>query len=139
MYSTAYNLWIFTWFVHFELPFRLKGTEKIHTERLSKFPSNIYSILYASFPPKINFCKVYLIAEYCLKCKLLYRWMQIQTFNKIILNFYKRVEFLQSLPPSSLPSNLYFQRPLPLLQTRIFNSYFLQPLPKCFIYNFQVR
>ena len=24
MYSTAYNLWTFTWFVHFELPFRLK-------------------------------------------------------------------------------------------------------------------
>ena len=38
MYSTAYNLWTFAWFVHFELPFRLKGTEK--------FPSNIYSILY---------------------------------------------------------------------------------------------
>ena len=46
MYSTAYNLWTFTWFVHFELPLRLKGTEKIHTERLSKFPSNIYSILF---------------------------------------------------------------------------------------------
>jgi len=42
MYSTAYNLWTFTWFVHFEL----KGTEKIHTERFSKFPSNIYSILF---------------------------------------------------------------------------------------------
>ena len=37
MYSTAYNLWTFTWFVHFELPFRLKGTDKIHTERFSKF------------------------------------------------------------------------------------------------------
>ena len=46
MYSTAYNLWTFTWFVYFELPFRLKGTEKIHTKRLSKFPSNIYSILF---------------------------------------------------------------------------------------------
>ena len=46
MYSTAYNLWTFTWFVHFKLPFRLKGTEKIHTERFSKFHSNIYSILY---------------------------------------------------------------------------------------------
>ena len=46
MYSTAYNLWTFTWFLHFELPFRLKGTDKIHTERFSKFPSNIYSILY---------------------------------------------------------------------------------------------
>jgi len=49
MYSTAYILWTFTWFVHFELPFRLKGTEKIHSERFSKFPSNIYSILY-EFP-----------------------------------------------------------------------------------------
>ena len=38
MYSTAYNLRTFTWFVHFELPFRLKGTEKIHTERFFKFP-----------------------------------------------------------------------------------------------------
>ena len=46
MYSTAYNLWTFTWFVNFELPFRLKGTEKCHTERLFKFPSYIYSILY---------------------------------------------------------------------------------------------
>ena len=43
MLSTAHNLWTFTWFVHFELPFRLKGTEKI--KRLSKFPSNTYSIL----------------------------------------------------------------------------------------------
>ena len=42
----AYNLWTFTWFVHFELPFRLKGTEKIHTERFFKFLSNIYSILF---------------------------------------------------------------------------------------------
>ena len=33
-------------FVHFELPFRLKGTEQIHTERFFKFLSNIYSILY---------------------------------------------------------------------------------------------
>ena len=32
MYSTAYNLWTFTWFVHFELPFRMKGTDKSHTE-----------------------------------------------------------------------------------------------------------
>jgi len=46
VYSTAYVFWTFTWFVHFELPYRLKGTEKIHTERFSKFPSNIYSILY---------------------------------------------------------------------------------------------
>ena len=26
MYSPAYNLWTFTWFVHFELPFRLKDS-----------------------------------------------------------------------------------------------------------------
>ena len=45
LYSTAYNLWTFTWFVHFELPFRLKGTEKIHTERFFKFLYNIYSIM----------------------------------------------------------------------------------------------
>ena len=41
MYSTAYILWTFTWFVHFEVPFRLKGTDKIHTKGLSKFHSNI--------------------------------------------------------------------------------------------------
>ena len=46
MYSTAYNLWTSTWFVHFKLPFRLKGTENIHTEGFSEFPSNIYSILF---------------------------------------------------------------------------------------------
>ena len=44
--STAYSLWTFTWFVHFELPFSLKGTDKIHTKGLSKFHSNIYSILF---------------------------------------------------------------------------------------------
>ena len=48
MYSTAYNLWTFTWFVHFELPFRLKETEKIHTEGLPEFHSNIYFILFGS-------------------------------------------------------------------------------------------
>ena len=47
MYSTPYNLWTFTWYVHFELPFRLKGTDKIHTKGLSKFHSNIYSILFS--------------------------------------------------------------------------------------------
>ena len=44
MYSTADNLRTFTWFVHFELPFRLKGTEKIHTERLSKSLIIFYSL-----------------------------------------------------------------------------------------------
>ena len=46
VWCTAYNLWTFTWIVHFELPFRLKVTDKIHTEGLSKFYSNIYSILF---------------------------------------------------------------------------------------------
>ena len=32
--------------MHFELPFSLKGTDKNHTERFSKFPSNIFSILF---------------------------------------------------------------------------------------------
>ena len=44
--KTAYNLWTFTWFEHFKLPFRLKGTDKIHTEGISKFHFNIYSILF---------------------------------------------------------------------------------------------
>ena len=57
MYSNAYNLWTFTWFVHFELPFRLKGTEKIHTERFFKFQSNIYYILYVHNKDNI-FCTV---------------------------------------------------------------------------------
>ena len=66
MYSTAYNLWTFTWFVHFELPFRLKGTEKIHTERFSKFPSNIYSILYDCRPSikKITFSKTFTMRKF---------------------------------------------------------------------------
>ena len=51
MYSTAHNLCTFTWFVHFEITFRLKGTEKIHTE---KFPSNIYSILYEFSVQAVN-------------------------------------------------------------------------------------
>ena len=29
-----------------ELPFRLKGTDKIHAEGMFKFPSNIYSVLF---------------------------------------------------------------------------------------------
>ena len=39
MYSTAHNLWTFTWCVHFE---------KIHTERYFKLLSNLYCILYGS-------------------------------------------------------------------------------------------
>ena len=49
VYLTALKISKF-WFVHFELPFRLKGTEKIHTERFFKFLSNIYSILYVFNP-----------------------------------------------------------------------------------------
>jgi len=59
MYSTEYNLWTFTWFVHFELPFRLKGTENIHTEGFSKIPSNIYSILFAVYWKRT-------LRDYCL-------------------------------------------------------------------------
>ena len=65
MYSTAYNLWTFTWFVHLELPFRLKGTEKIYTERFSKFHSNIYAILFG-YNAKCYY-------ENMLSCKMLPR------------------------------------------------------------------
>ena len=70
MYSTAYNLLTFTWFVHFELPFRLKGTEKNHTERFSKFPSNIYSILYGWDPLCAVGCKFLRIAWRMCKHKM---------------------------------------------------------------------
>jgi len=53
MYFTAHDLWTFTWFVHFELPFRLKGTEKVHTERFSKFPS-FYSLCLWTFPEAVK-------------------------------------------------------------------------------------
>ena len=43
MNSTAYNLWTFTWFVHFV---QAELDWKIHTEGLSKFHFNIYSILF---------------------------------------------------------------------------------------------
>ena len=36
-----------------EVTFRLKGTDKIHTEELSKFHSNIYSILFEGFLSKL--------------------------------------------------------------------------------------
>ena len=39
VWCTVYNLWTFTWSVHFELPFRLEGTDIIHTEGLFKFLS----------------------------------------------------------------------------------------------------
>ena len=50
-------MWTFTWFVHFELPFRLKRTDKIHTEGLTKFHSNIYSILFVSSVLKLCLVK----------------------------------------------------------------------------------
>ena len=46
VWCTAYNLWTFSWIVHFELPFTLKGTDKIHTEGLFKFHSNIFYSLW---------------------------------------------------------------------------------------------
>ena len=80
MYSTAYNLWTLIWFVHFELPFRLKGTDKIHTEGLSKFHSNIYSILFGynwrgppyhmnmhAFQTAFHLCKKYSELVNCIR------------------------------------------------------------------------
>jgi len=77
IYCTAYNLWTFTWFVHFELPFRLKGTDKIHTEGLSKFHSHIYSILFGctrslrtNLLNKLVLCKLHNSCVACLLCYL---------------------------------------------------------------------
>ena len=69
MYSTAYNLWTFTWFVHFELPFRQKGTEKIHTERFFLLLS-IYSILYGYIP-------LFLKSPYCRSLQYSTHWKLI--------------------------------------------------------------
>ena len=46
VWCTTYNLYTFTWFVHFKLLFRQKGTDKIHTEGLFKFHSNIFYFLW---------------------------------------------------------------------------------------------
>ena len=43
LWCTAYNLWTFPWVVHFELLFKLKGTEQIYTE--GYFPSILISAL----------------------------------------------------------------------------------------------
>ena len=53
--------------MYFELPFRLKGTEKIHTERFSKLPSNIYSILYGYQVAKLSqdYKRFYYVFDYC--------------------------------------------------------------------------
>ena len=45
-FTNAHDLWTFTWIVRVELPFRLKGTDKIHTEGLFKFHSNIFYSLW---------------------------------------------------------------------------------------------
>ena len=52
---TAYNLWTFTWIVHSELPFRLNGTDKIHTKELLKFHSmyNQFSVVIFSLLPRL--------------------------------------------------------------------------------------
>ena len=82
MYSTAYNLWTFTWFVHFELPFRLKGTEKIHTERFFLFLSNIYSFLYADkVLTSILYCAIYKVS--CLSVK----WSVLQEYTTLNCSF----------------------------------------------------
>ena len=116
MYSTAYNLWTFTWFVHFELPFWLKGTEKIHTERFFKFPSNIYSILYgynASYSMFKYFCNKF--------------WLQIST--KMNLKIRKFI-FFYPLQKNILicVKKYYFTMPTPSgdKSYKVLNS----PLPK---------
>ena len=100
MYSTAYNLWTFTWFVHFKLPFRLKGTEKIHTERFFKFPSNIYSIL---FGDKELVCKAvqqafscqtsaislpFILVPWCRPCKSLNKFYCTKLSNCLLIYIY---------------------------------------------------
>ena len=88
MYSIAYNLWTFTWFVYFELPFRLKGTEKIHTERFSKFPSNIYSVLFdycSLFTKTTYFFWIIHIFDDFLTCQALWNFKLLN--NIIFLGF----------------------------------------------------
>ena len=65
MYSTAYNLWAFTWLVHFELTLRLKGTEKIHTERFSKFPL-IYILFSIVSLDMLMLCRLKICYNYIL-------------------------------------------------------------------------
>jgi len=46
LWCTAYNLWTFTWFVHFKCLFRLKGAKQIQTEGNSYFSSILISVLW---------------------------------------------------------------------------------------------
>ena len=87
MYSTAYNLWTFTWFVHFELPFRLKGTDKIHTERLSKFHSNIYFHLFENNPPSTRpWLHLYLILVWFIKFSSYYETILARRHFEFLLS-----------------------------------------------------
>jgi len=52
---TVHNLWTFTWIVHFELLFKLKGTEQIHTYGFSYFPSILIYVLWVQgYPQKMR-------------------------------------------------------------------------------------
>ena len=57
VWCTVYNLSTFTWIVHFELPFRLKGTDKIQTEGLFKFLSIIICVLCFYYLRRYLLCK----------------------------------------------------------------------------------
>ena len=80
--SFAHNLWTFTWFVHFKLPFGLKGTEKIHTETVFKFPSNIYSILYGYSLLQFSFYSVLQSFSKCPPLAARYFWALDLTSKK---------------------------------------------------------
>ena len=59
----AYNLWTFTWFVHFELPCKAERDWQNSYRGISKFHSHIYSILSENFSP-FNRCSV------CCACSM---------------------------------------------------------------------
>ena len=103
MYSTAYNLWTFTWFVHFELPFRLKGTEKIHTEILL-IPLYIFYSLW--FSHNVCFCGTTTVAEKKVKNRfitnklyklfILFGWSLQYKFDQLYWNWFHLISRMSS-------------------------------------------
>ena len=52
---TVHNLWTFTWIVHFEPLFKLKGTKQIHTYGFAYFPSILIYVLWVQgYPQKMR-------------------------------------------------------------------------------------
>ena len=118
MYSTAYNLWIFTWFVHFELSFRLKGNEKISILfgcigriLFVRFLHNFRNI-FNTFRAKVSFKKVFFSVNIVNIWKGWFKSLQLDIHNKNFSRWtedtdycfinkenriYIRVEFRQSL------------------------------------------